>query len=182
MFRAQRTTKHSRRVRPQARPAIENLETRALLSAPATDFPIIDSGQVPFRVKLTPVSIPNAPGLQSAAVAQANGKWLFIGGRTNGLHNFGPGQDFPPQFQNTNIIVVDPKTGQVWTRAWNASTLSSAAVDCADVFQHRIPPARESAIHHRWLRRRLDDERIHDIRYSHLGQCFGTDQGGDPRR
>jgi hypothetical protein len=120
-----------RRQRQRIRPTVENLETRSLLSGvtAASGTPIFDSGKVPFQVKLTRVNIPDAPGLQSAASAQSGGKWLFIGGRTNGLHSFDQGQNFPPEYQNTNIIVIDPKTRQVWSRPWSSSTLSTAAFD-----------------------------------------------------
>jgi hypothetical protein len=75
------------------RPSVDNLETRSLLSiaTAASSFPIVDQGQLPFQIQATPVNIPNVPGLQSAAHAQYGGKWLFIGGRTNGLHGFGTG-------------------------------------------------------------------------------------------
>jgi hypothetical protein len=89
----------------------------------------VDTGQVPFEVNLTPVSIPDAPALQSAAVAQYHGKWLFIGGRTNGLHGFGTGQNFPPEYQNRDIIVIDPKTGKVWSRPWSDSKLPTSETD-----------------------------------------------------
>lgn len=89
----------------------------------------MDTGQVPFRIRITPVSIPNAPALQSSVSAEWDGKWLFVGGRTNGLHGFGPGQNFPPQYQNGDIIVIDPRNGRVWSRPWSDSTLSTSAID-----------------------------------------------------
>ena len=104
---------------PRLRPTLENLETRTLLSATpaASSFPIVaNHGQVPFQVQLTPLTIPDAPGLQSAASAEYDGKWLFIGGRTDGLHGMVPLlNNFPPKYENRNIIVIDPTTGQVWT-------------------------------------------------------------------
>lgn len=135
-----------RRSRSPVRPALESLERRMLLSATAGDRiarmppaatglaatsggPIVDTGQVPFQVKITPANIPNAPALQSAVEAQWRGKWLFLGGRTNGLHGFGPGQDFPPEYQNKAIIVIDPGSGRVWSRPWSDSRLSQAAID-----------------------------------------------------
>ncbi len=39
------------------------------------------------------------------------------------------GNDFPPEYQNTNIIVIDPKTGEVWSRPWSDSTLSQAVIN-----------------------------------------------------
>ncbi len=136
----------SRRLRSRVRPALEGLEGRTLLSATtvdpaarghagaavplaATGGPVVDTGQVPFQVQVTAANIPNAPALQSAVEAQWNGKWLFLGGRTNGLHGFGPGQDFPPEYQNTAIVVIDPRNGRVWSRPWSDSRLSQAAID-----------------------------------------------------
>lgn len=95
----------------------------------ASGGPIVDTGQVPFQVRLTPVAIPDAPALQSAVSAEWGGKWLFLGGRTNGLHGFGPGQDFPPQYQNADIVVINPRNGRVWSRPWSDSTLSQPAID-----------------------------------------------------
>lgn len=49
------------------------------------------------------------PGLHSAAFGEAGGKWLFIGGRTNGFHTmFGPDRQFPQSTANDNIWVIDP--------------------------------------------------------------------------
>ncbi len=131
-----RITRSPRRIRTNCqhvRPGLEMLETRTLLSAARADSsgPIVDNnGQVPFQLQLTPVTVPDAPGLQSAASAQFNGKWLFIGGRTDGQHSFSfIYNNFPPQTQNTNIYVIDPKTGQVWSRAWSDSTLSQAVIE-----------------------------------------------------
>ena len=105
------------------------LRHAAVAQAAPSNFPIVDTGQVPFQVQLVPVNVPNAPSLQSAAVAQSGDRWLFIGGRTNGLHSFGNGQDFPPQYQNTGIIVINPKTGREWSRAWSNSKLSQSVID-----------------------------------------------------
>lgn len=72
---------------------------------------------VPFTLELEQISIPNSPSLHSFAFAQYNGKWLFIGGRTNGLHaisNTLPA--FPRAYANKNMFVVDPATNQVWSR------------------------------------------------------------------
>src|SRR5438094_699992 len=54
--------------------------------AAASGSPIVDQGQLPFQIQITPVAMANAPSLQSAVSAQADGKWLFLGGRTSGLH------------------------------------------------------------------------------------------------
>ncbi len=69
----------------------------------------------PYDISLVPVSVPNLPGLHSYAFAQHNGKWLFIGGRTDGLHARQPFNSFPASENNTTIYVVDVATSAVWT-------------------------------------------------------------------
>jgi hypothetical protein len=65
---------------------------------------------LPFRVGLVEVRFPEAPALHSFAAAHLNGKWLFIGGRTNGIHSFDPLpiNNFPPSQANHWVWVVDP--------------------------------------------------------------------------
>jgi hypothetical protein len=65
---------------------------------------------LPFQVDLVEVSFPGAPALHSFAAAQLDGKWLFIGGRTNGIHSFDPLpiNNFPPSQANHWVWVVDP--------------------------------------------------------------------------
>ena len=50
----------------------------------------------------------------------------MFGGRTNGLHTFTGTNDFPPQNQNEEIVVVNPGTWQVWTVAWSATDVPAA--------------------------------------------------------
>jgi hypothetical protein len=64
--------------------------------------------QVPFEIQLESDSIPGLPGLHSYAFGTDNGKWIIIGGRTNGLHGFQPPNAFPYSGQNTRVYVVDP--------------------------------------------------------------------------
>jgi hypothetical protein len=45
---------------------------------------------LPLQVDLVEVPFAGPPALHSFAAAQLNGKWLFIGGRTNGIHSFDP--------------------------------------------------------------------------------------------
>lgn len=82
---------------------------------------------VPFNIEIEQISIPSSPSLHSFAFAQYNGKWLFIGGRTNGMHTFSNTlPNFPRSSANRNIYVVDPNTNQVWSR--NVYTDLSVAV------------------------------------------------------
>ncbi len=70
----------------------------------------------PYSIELERVNMPGTPSIHSFAFAQSNGKWLFVGGRTNGLHGFNPGDAFPKQYSNKNIFVVDPNTAATWSK------------------------------------------------------------------
>lgn len=79
-------------------------------------------GTLPFTIELgATMDIPNAPKLNSPAAAQANGKWLFVGGKLTGLHTFknatpqNPVNNFPPSEMNDRAWVIDPATQQVWS-------------------------------------------------------------------
>jgi hypothetical protein len=72
-----------------------------------------------YDVQLNPITIPNLPGLHSFAVGQSNGKWLIIGGRTDGIHARQPFNAFPDAQNNTNLYVVDVNTQQFWSTSLN---------------------------------------------------------------
>ncbi len=74
----------------------------------------------PFSIALQEMTIEGLPGAQSYVFGQANGKWLIIGGRTDGLHRRQPWAAFDLAGHNTTIIVVDPATKQYWTASLNA--------------------------------------------------------------
>jgi hypothetical protein len=73
----------------------------------------------PYILEINPIEIPNLPGLHSYAFAQHEGKWLIIGGRTDGLHARTPNTAFPAASNNTNIYVVDIKEKQFWSASIN---------------------------------------------------------------
>lgn len=73
----------------------------------------------PYDVQLTPITIPNFPGLHSYAFAQHNGKWLIIGGRKDGVHARQPFNAFPNAHNNTFIYVVDVAAQQSWSASVN---------------------------------------------------------------
>lgn len=81
-----------------------------------------------FRVELEQVSMPGTPNIHSFAHATANGKWLFVGGRTNGLHGINTSNAFPRGSANTMLWVIDPNTSQTWSRSIY-SDLTPAAAD-----------------------------------------------------
>ena len=72
----------------------------------------------PYTIELESVTITGAPALHSFAYAQSGGKWLFIAGKTNGMHTFSNVlPNFPAQYLNKYIYVVDPVSGQTWYRS-----------------------------------------------------------------
>ena len=68
-----------------------------------------------FTIALESTSIPGLPGLQSYVYGQYEGKLIFIGGRTDGLHMRQPFASFAAAANNTNIYVVDPVTNELWS-------------------------------------------------------------------
>ena len=79
-------------------------------------FPMKEpAAQAPFFLELEEVTIPQLPGLQSFAAAQYNGRWILIGGRTDGLHMKQPFASFHPDYNNTQIVVVDVQKRNVQT-------------------------------------------------------------------
>ena len=79
-----------------------------------------------YDVKLTPITIPNMPGIHSFAKAEHNGKWLLIGGRLDGLHARQPWAAFPANQNNTDIMVVDVENQQYWSSSINVLPTSIA--------------------------------------------------------
>jgi hypothetical protein len=86
-----------------------------------TFSPVLTSSPLPYKVTVTPYDFGPAdlPTLHSYAAGHHDGKWILIGGRTNGMHGFdGVAQlNFPPQFQNREVWVVDPVARQSWSRS-----------------------------------------------------------------
>ncbi|HVU38660.1 MAG TPA: hypothetical protein VHC95_10010, partial [Opitutales bacterium] len=101
-----------------------------------TDFsPIVVNGSLPFDIDMQIHDMGSAtmPTLQSYAYGQVGDDYIFVSGRTNGLHNFsGNGTlNFPPVYQNTDIWIINPVTQQTWSRSLSdaSSGLNQAQVD-----------------------------------------------------
>lgn len=77
--------------------------------------PSISTSPSAYSIELEPIRIKDLPGLQSYAVGQHEGKWLIIGGRTEGIHARQGHSSFPASRNNTKIMVVDVKSQQFWT-------------------------------------------------------------------
>lgn len=72
-----------------------------------------------FSLELKPIQIDGFNGLHSFAFGQHEGKWLIIGGRTDGLHPRQPFNAFQQSDNNTEILVIDVVEKMVWTRSVN---------------------------------------------------------------
>jgi hypothetical protein len=80
----------------------------------------------PYTFQVEAISGINIPGLHSFAFAKSGDKWLFVGGRTNGLHGLNSSGGFPPEYKNDNIIVVDTSTWNYYTSDINQLPYSTA--------------------------------------------------------
>jgi hypothetical protein len=106
---------------------------RADNQTPTVSAVSTNSESLPYSVKLKKVknTAKTLPTLQSFASGQIDGLWVLIGGRTNGLHKFSNSglKNFPPRDQNDRIWVIDPATGDRWSRKLSDSSLSEDQVD-----------------------------------------------------
>lgn len=71
--------------------------------------------QVAAEIWVEEVAVPGFPAFHSGSVAQHNGKWFILGGRTNGMHGFYPPFAFPNNGKQNQIYVVEPTAGDVWS-------------------------------------------------------------------
>ncbi len=67
-----------------------------------------------YTVYLKPKQIPQLMGIQSYAFGQHDGKWIIIGGRLDGLHRRQPFAAFDSIGHNNQILVIDPRTNELW--------------------------------------------------------------------
>lgn len=77
-----------------------------------------------YEIEIEPMTIDGMDGLHSYAFGEVDGKWIFIGGRRDGIHARQPFNAFPASENNTTIYVVDPESEVVLTA--NISGLSTA--------------------------------------------------------
>jgi len=73
--------------------------------------------QQPFSVSLIQSNITAVPAVHSTVFADWNGKWIFIGGRLDGLHPFNGGMGFLKYMRNDSVYVVDPAANIQWVSA-----------------------------------------------------------------
>lgn len=98
-----------------------------------TFSPVLPGNELPYRVELRQydAGAMEVPTLHSYAKAQWDGKWVLIGGRTNGLHAFTQNGfvNFPPTFQNREVWVIDPESRQSWHRSLDEDTTGLSVTD-----------------------------------------------------
>lgn len=104
--------------------------------------PVLPVTSLPFRVVIEKAAFQLPVGFHSGAVGVYQGLWVFIAGRINGLHGFGPTNNFPADMQNTNIYVVNPVAGVVFERSikeasagLNAQQIDSLSVTSPQFYQ-----------------------------------------------
>ncbi len=74
-----------------------------------------NTAQEQFSVKIEPFAITEAPGVQSYSWGKtSDGKWIILGGRTEGLHKMRPFEAFRQNENNTNIYLIDPENNKTW--------------------------------------------------------------------
>ena len=97
--------------------------------------PILPESGLPFRVVIEQANFQLPVGIQGGVFALYKGLWVFIAGRTNGVHGFDLQGNFPPSEQNTAIYVVNPKTGTTYSRSLYdpSSGLSQRQIDILSV-------------------------------------------------
>ena len=76
---------------------------------------LVAAQKAKYRVLIEPVNSSELSGIQSYAYGQFDGKWLIIGGRTDGLHRRQPFASFGASGNNKQLIVIDPFSLKQWS-------------------------------------------------------------------
>lgn len=80
--------------------------------------PVLVDTPLPFDITISLEDYTLPGGIQSGAAGSCGCEFLFIAGRTNGLHGFDfIGDNFPPRQQNTTVYVVNVHTKKVSSRS-----------------------------------------------------------------
>ena len=97
------------------------------------DEPVV-GGIIPYQIELHEISIAPAdvPNIHSMAAAEWNHQWVFMAGRTNGLHSMRGNGAFDPAYSNFDIWVIDPQTKESWHKNLKTSSASGLTEDQVD--------------------------------------------------
>ena len=101
-----------------------------------TTSPVLVDVPLPFTITIETENYQVPGGIHSGAIGQYKSMVLYIAGRTNGLHGFNNDDfNFPPQQQNTSVIVIDLYKKAVYSRSLNdpSSGLTQEQIDTLSV-------------------------------------------------
>lgn len=100
---------------------------------PTLTEPYVD-GIIPYAVEIREVSLAPAdlPNIHSIAAAEWQGQWVFLGGRTNGLHGMMGMNAFDPAYENREVWVIDPEAKLSWHKSLEDSPASGLNQDVVD--------------------------------------------------
>ena len=77
---------------------------------------IVSSAQQEFTVQIEAFNITNAPNLHSFSWGKTSDeKWIFVGGRIDGLHQRQPVSSFLDSDNNKSVYLIDPVSNQTWS-------------------------------------------------------------------
>lgn len=112
---------------------------------PATDqtaeFTLVHSAaNIPFELAIEQVNagIAELPTLHSYVLGHSGTAWLFLGGRTNGLHGMTGQGAFPTASANSDLWVVDLAAGRSWRRPLSETGLPDATADFLSATNHNF--------------------------------------------
>lgn len=92
-----------------------------------TNTPLNVFYQYYYALDFEPVIGETVPGFHSFAFAEYGSKWVFIGGRTNGMHGVNVNDGFPTEYSNNRVVVLDTTDWQ-----WSYASLSQLPIAVAD--------------------------------------------------
>ena len=80
--------------------------------------PVLLAKSLPFKLAIETLKLTVPGGIHSAASGRSGSDYLFITGRTNGLHGFANNNNnFPPTQQNSTVFVINPCKNTVCSRS-----------------------------------------------------------------
>ena len=94
------------------------------------------NGQEAFTIQISPSALTSVPAVHSGAIATHQDRWIFLGGRRDGMHIMQGNQAFPEYFRNDSIYVVDPVTDTYLAAAMDPLPLSMFSPLCSANMQY----------------------------------------------
>jgi hypothetical protein len=94
----------------------------SLLPVPSSQ--LAAQGPANYHIALEEIIVPGMPALQSFVSGEAGGKWILMGGRTDGLHRRQPWASFWSSENNMQVYVFDPVTKNIWAQSLDSLSAS----------------------------------------------------------